>query len=252
MIPSITPNWIGAPANVGAFTTLRSGGISQSPYDDGLSGQNGLNLAGHVGDNPEHVEHNRTLLRTQIPSEPAWLAQVHGTHVVDAATVDNQPEADASFTTARNTVCAVLTADCLPVLFCDTAGTVVAAAHAGWRGLAGGVLEQTVQRMRDAGAKEIIAWLGSAIGPQQFEVGEDVREAFADKNANAASAFQPRMGHNGKYLADLYALAKLALANAGVTRVFGGNHCTVTERERFYSYRRAGVTGRMVSVIWLK
>ncbi len=252
MISMLTPNWIGAPPNIGAFTTLRNGGISQYPYDDGQTGQNGLNLALHVGDNPDHVQHNRALLRTRIPAEPAWLTQVHGTQVVDAASAGSQPEADASFTTQRNTACAVLTADCLPVLFCDTAGMVVAAAHAGWRGLANGVLEQVVQRMRAAGARDVLAWLGPAIGPQQFEVGEDVRQAFANEESQTESAFQPQAQAPGKYLADLYALARWALHNAGVTRISGGDHCTVTESKRFYSYRRDGVTGRMASVIWLK
>jgi len=252
MIDTIVPNWIGAPANIGAFTSLRAGGVSLAPYDDGCSGQNGFNLAAHVGDIPEHVAQSRALLRSLLPAEPAWLTQVHGTNVVDASGVKNVPEADASLTTQSGVVCAILTADCLPVLFCDTAGSVVAAAHAGWRGLAGGILEQTVQQMRTAGAGDILAWLGPAIGPLQFEVGEDVLNAFIARLERNRSAFQPIAGQAGKYLADIYQLARQALSGAGVERISGGGLCTVSDASRFYSYRRDQVTGRMASLIWLK
>jgi YfiH family protein len=247
----IFPNWSDAPANIGALTTLRQGGVSPPPYDDG-SGGGGLNLGMHVGDRPEHVQRNRDLLQTLLPAQPIWLSQIHGATVVDAAEAWGTPEADASVTTRRGVVCAIQTADCLPVLLSDTAGQVVGAAHAGWRGLAGGILENTVARMRDAGAGEILAWLGPAIGPRQFEVGEEVRDAFAALDAATRTAFQPVVGQAGKYLADIYQLARFALARAGVTRVFGGDFCTVTDERRFYSYRRNRITGRMASLIWIK
>ena len=198
----ITPDWIDAPKNIAAFTTLRQGGFSVSPYGDGL-GAGGFNVALHVGDEWQHVQQNRTLLRTVLPSEAVWLTQVHGTAVVDAARVEINavPEADASFATRSGVVCAIQTADCLPVLFCDMAGRVVANAHAGWRGLAEGVLENTVMRMREAGAGEIMAWLGPAIGAEKFEVGEDVFQAFTHQNAKAQQAFKTASSAH-KYLAD--------------------------------------------------
>jgi YfiH family protein len=194
-----------------------------------------------------------------LPGAPAWISQVHGVAVVDAVSVGlGQPVrvADASIATVPGVVCAVLTADCLPVLFADLAGTVVGAAHAGWRGLAAGVLGETVAAMRAAGAGEITAWLGPAIGPTQFEVGSDVLESFL-ANAGAQSeqvraAFKPFEGRPGKYLADMNALARLMLARDGITKVWGGDHCTASERHRFYSYRRDGVTGRQASLIWLR
>jgi YfiH family protein len=256
----ITPDWPDAPANIGALASTRRGGASTGPYDDGTGG-GGLNLGLHCGDVPEHVQANRAAVRALLPGAPAWISQVHGIAVVDAASV--QPGApvrvaDASIATAPGVVCAVLTADCLPVLFADLAGTVVGAAHAGWRGLAAGVLGETVGAMRAAGAGDITAWLGPAIGPTRFEVGPDVLEAFL---AGAASpqaqqqvkaAFAPYEGRPGKYLADMNALARSMLARDGVTRVWGGEHCTASERDRFYSYRRDGVTGRQASLIWLR
>jgi polyphenol oxidase len=247
----IIPEWPDSSANVGALSTTRAGGTSQDPYGDGAGG-GGLNLGMHVGDDPEAVQRNRTLLRSVLPSEPAWLSQVHGTRVVDAATAENIPEADASIATRPGVVCAIQTADCLPVLFCDAGGKVVGAAHAGWRGLAGGVLENTVARMRDVGATDVLAWLGPAIGPQCFEVGQDVCDAFVSKGADMACAFQPIAGSPGKYLADIYALARRQLQQVGVFQVSGGGLCTVTEQKRFYSFRREKVTGRMASLIWLK
>ena len=245
------PDWLHAPSNVGALSTLRRGGCSRPPYDDGQGG-GGLNLATHVGDLPQDVERNRALLRHHLPADPTWLSQVHGSTVIDAADATGVPEADASIATRAGVVCAIMTADCLPVLFCDRAGRVVAAAHAGWRGLAAGVLELTVARMRAAGGGDIMAWMGPAIGAQRFEVGEDVWEAFAGRDARLAAAFQAVEGKAGKYLADIYRLARAALERAGVTEVSGGGWCTVNDAERFYSYRRDGVTGRMASLIWLK
>lgn len=248
----IVPEWSGITDTIGALSTTRRGGRSSVPYDDGEGG-GGLNLGIHVGDDPENVRRNRALLKTILPAEPAWLSQVHGARVVDAAMVgDMPPDADASISTVPGVVCAIQTADCLPVLFCDSGGRVVGAAHAGWRGLAGGVLENTVAAMRNAGASEIMAWLGPAIGPQCFEVGHDVFEAFAGKDGEMAKAFEPVAGSAGKYFADIYALARRTLVLAGVTQVSGGRMCTVTERQRFYSYRRDKVTGRMASLIWLK
>lgn len=247
----IIPDWPDLPANVGALSTTRRGGVSLAPYDDG-SGTGGLNLGTHVADCQLHVRENRNLLRAVLPAEPAWLAQVHGTAVVDAAGLSDVPEADASFATAKGVVCAIMTADCLPVLFCDRPGRVVAAAHAGWRGLSDGILEKTVSRMRAAGAGEILAWLGPAIGPEYFEVGEDVRQAFVAHDASASDAFKPIVAQGGKYLADITTLARTRLRNAGVHCISGGGYCTVGDARRFFSYRRDKVTGRMASLIWLK
>lgn len=245
----LTPHWPDAPANIGALTTLRGGGVSAAPYDDGQGG-GGLNLGVHVGDDPACVQRNRALLQGVLPGRPAWLNQVHGVAVADAAQVQAGlvPEADASFAAAPGAVCAIMTADCLPVLFCSADGGVVAAAHAGWRGLANGVLEGTLQAMRAAGAGEILAWLGPAIGPQRFEVGADVLAAF--QPVAPAAAFVPLAGQPGKYLADIYALARAVLRRHGVDSIAGGEHCTVSEPARFYSYRRDGVTGRQASLIW--
>lgn len=247
----IIPDWTDVPANVAALSTTRNGGFSQVPYDDGTGG-GGMNLGMHVGDAPETVLRNRMLLRTLLPAEPAWLSQVHGVKVLNAADVENAPEADATIATQPGVVCVIQTADCLPVLFCDAFGRVVGAAHAGWRGLAGGILENTVSCMRAAGADEILAWMGPAIGPQCFEVGQDVFDAFAGREANMAAAFKPMHEQSGKYLADLYMLARMALRNAGVAKIYGGGLCTVSDKSRFYSYRRDKITGRMASLIWLK
>ena len=252
----VIPDWPDAPANIGALATTRRGGVSQAPYDDGRGG-GGLNLGLHVGDDPVRVAENRDRLQAALPGRPAWIAQVHGADVVDAATVGvGQPvrTGDASIAKAPGIVCAILTADCLPVLFADRAGKVVGAAHAGWRGLAGGVLGQTVAAMRALGTGEITAWMGPAIGPQAFEVGQDVFDSFAAAlpGHDVGFAFQRRAEHVGKYLADMFALARLMLAQDGVTSVAGGDRCTHTEVDRFYSYRRDGVTGRQASLIWLK
>lgn len=251
MLDYIIPVWPDATDRVGALSTVRRGGISPAPYDDGLGG-GGLNLATHVGDSPGAVAHNRALLQAVMPARPVWLTQVHGNVVVDAATVSARPvEADASFTTRQGIACTIMSADCMAVLLRDRLGTVVAAAHAGWRGLASGVLENTVQAMRRAGGAELMAWLGPAIGPRHFEVGEDVRQAFTRLGEAALQAFVPIAGSPGKHLADLALLARLALTQAGVTHVVGGHDCTVSQPQRFYSFRRDRITGRMASCIWL-
>lgn len=236
----LLPDWP-APKHVRALQTTRVGGVSSGVYA-------GLNLGSHVGDDVAHVAENRSLLRKYLPNEPFWLNQVHGTDVVNAANAGTLATADASYASGAGQVCAVLTADCLPVLFCSDDGAVVAAAHAGWRGLAAGVLERTAASMRVPGNR-LLAWLGPAIGPAAFEVGEDVRNAFSGADAHAARAFF-RHGH-GKYLADIYHLARIRLAKAGIEGVFGGELCTVTDPARFYSYRRDGVTGRQATLIWL-
>lgn len=251
MIDLLQPDWPDLPGAVHALSTRRGGGVSGAPWDDGHGG-GGLNLGMNSGDTPQNVLENRARLRTELPAEPVWLKQVHGIRVVDAASVTDVPEADASFTTQPGVVCAILTADCMPVLFADSQGRVVGAAHAGWRGLAGGVLEATLAAMRDAGAQDITVWMGPAIGPACFEVGEDVREAFASENGEAASAFIPRPDRPGKYHCDLYALARQRLRSAGVQSIHGGGHCTVTQKDEFYSYRRDRVTGRMATLIWME
>ena len=237
----IVPGWP-APARVKCLMTTRAGGVSSAPWDS-------LNLGDHVGDDPTHVSANRAHLRQQLPAEPGWLKQVHSARVVELGREAN-PEADASFTRQTAQVCAVLTADCLPVLFCDRAGSVVAAAHAGWRGLAVGVLESTVAAMQ-VPPGDVLAWLGAAIGPQAFEVGDEVRQAFVAQHPEAAAAFLPHGSAPGKWLADIYQLARIRLNHAGVQAVYGGGRCTFSEADSFYSYRRDGVTGRMASLIWL-
>ena len=240
--PLLQAGWP-APAAVRTLLTTRQGGVSQPPYDS-------FNLGTHVGDQPEAVAANREQLRLLLPDEPAWLNQVHGTNVVDAAEIgETLLDADASFSRQPGKVCVVMTADCLPVLLCDDAGSVVAAAHAGWRGLCDGVLEAAVSATAVAPAT-LMAWLGPAIGPDAIEVGAEVRAAFIACDPAAAAAFTD-IGE-GKYLADIYQLARQRLAAAGVSRVYGGDDCTVIERERFFSYRRDGITGRMASLIWLQ
>jgi len=279
----IRPDWP-APAKVRAAMTTRTGGVSAGSYES-------LNL-GLGGDDPARVAENRRRLRAALalPGEPGWLKQVHGVTVVQLGDspshrsrgegwgegASNAPhpdplptfvgrgddsclfEADASFTTQPGIVCAVQAADCLPVLFCDDAGSVVAAAHAGWRGLAAGVLEATVRAL-PAQPAALMAWLGAAIGPQSFEVGAEVRDAFVAAAPAAATAFVPLPRHSReggnpvfpKFHADLYALARQRLAAAGVTRVSGGGLDTLRERARFFSYRRDGRCGRMAALAWL-
>lgn len=241
----ILPDWP-APPTVRALITTRAGGVSRGAYA-------GLNLGLSSGDDIEAVTRNRASLRQWLPAEPLWLRQVHGTTVAEADAMEGNPEADAAVARRTGTVCAALTADCLPLLMCDEAGTVVAAAHAGWRGLSSGVIERTL-RVMDRPPEALLAYLGPAIGPAAYEVGAEVREAFvaADRGGDpeAEAAFTP--GKPGKFYADLYALARRRLARSGVVRVYGGGYCTYTERERFYSYRRDGATGRMASLIWIQ
>lgn len=255
----IIPHWPDAPANIGALATTRHGGVSVAPYDDGQGG-GGLNLGLHCGDDAAMAQENRARLAALLPGRPAWISQVHGIAVADAASVQpGQPVqvADASVASAPGVVCAVMTADCLPVLLADMDGKVVGAAHAGWRGLAGGVLAETVKAMRARGAGEITAWMGPAIGPTRFEVGIDVLDTFVAAAAPGQldavrAAFQPYAGRPGKYFADIYALGRLYLARDGVTRVAGGEYCTATQAELFFSYRRDHITGRQASLIWIK
>lgn len=246
----ITPEWP-APDKVRAFSTVRSGGFSAAPYHGNVSGTGGLNLGLHVGDDPVTVLKNRALLKKWLPSEPVWLNQVHGTDIVDAGNVSGVPDADASFTMQKDVVCVVMTADCLPVLLCSADGAAVAAVHAGWRGLAGGVLEKVVDSLRKKNGSGIMAWLGPAIGPAAFEVGEDVRKAFLYKSEEFSGAFREKKGGEGKYLADIYELARRTLKKTGVSGIYGGNFCTVTDSGRFYSYRRDKITGRMATGIWI-
>jgi YfiH family protein len=239
MIEYIVPDWQ-VPAHVKAISTLRSGGASKGNWQ-------GLNLAQHVADNPEHVMHNRQLLQQNlaINEDIYWLQQIHGTRVVAAGDADNT--ADAVYSSQPGEVCAVLTADCLPVLFSNSQGTQVAAAHAGWRGLVAGVLEATVHTFDPS--DQVHAWLGPAIGPQAFEVGAEVRQAFVQHSAQAEQAFTPsRPGH---WMADIYQLARQRLNAAGVQQVSGGGLCTYSDAKRFYSYRRDQCTGRMASLVWL-
>jgi polyphenol oxidase len=242
----LLPDWP-APARVRAACTTRPGGVSQGVYAS-------LNMGRSGGDDSAAVSENRRRVHQALglPAAPCWIRQVHGVRAVrmpQAASAPD-PEADASFTVEPGVVCAVQAADCMPVLFCDRAGTVVAAAHAGWRGLAGGVLERTVAAL-GVPPGQLLAWLGPAIGPEAFEVGEEVREAFVATDAAAAGAF--RAGAvAGKHYADLFALARLRLAQAGVSQVSGGGLSTHADPARFYSYRRDGVTGRMAALIWLE
>ncbi len=242
MTKIITPQWP-VPAGVRACSSTRVGGVSAVPYDS-------LNLGAHCGDDPQDVEENRRRFyeAAGLPSRPVWLEQVHGVNVLRLTGEDYPSKrADASWSDIPGQVCAVMTADCLPVLFCNLAGTEVAAAHAGWRGLCEGVLEETVACFGDK-PENILAWLGPAIGPQAFEVGPEVREAFMARDAAADSAFRPV---GGKYYTDIYQLARQRLARLGITRVYGGDRCTLSEKGDFFSYRRDRTTGRMASFIWL-
>lgn len=236
----IVPDWPAA-ATVRALITTRAGGSSRGPYKS-------LNLGMRVNDSADAVAANRAILRSQLPAEPAWLSQVHGTRVVEADAVTTPVEADASFTRSPGTVCTVLVADCLPVLLADRHGSVVAAAHAGWRGLAAGVIESAIATMT-CPPDQLIAYLGPAIGADAFEVGEDVYQAFLSQDALARQAFRPHAP--GKWLADLFLLARQRLAASGVSAVYGGGMCTFSDPRRFFSHRRDRVTGRMAALIWL-
>ena len=243
----IFPDWP-APPRVKAFFTSRAGGVSGDPYDS-------LNLGAHVGDSQLAVAENRARLGALLPAVPLWLNQTHGVNVLRLGATGASglapAEADASVTDAKNSVCAVLVADCLPVLFCADDGSRVGAAHAGWRGLLSGVLERTVDALGCA-PTEVIAWLGPAIGANAFEVGSDVFDAFTSASGGDAAAFRPIAERPGKFFADIYALARWRLQRTGVTKIFGGQFCTVSDRTRFFSYRRDGQTGRMAALIWLE
>jgi YfiH family protein len=244
----IIPVWP-APKQVRALQTTRAGGVSSAPYDS-------LNLGDHVGDAPLAVERNRILLNTLLPSEPVWLEQAHGKVVVNADRTDCLPQADACIARHRQTVCVVMTADCLPILLCDQQGSIVGAAHAGWKGLAAGVIEATVQEMNVA-PRNLMAWMGPAISQQAFEVGHEVHAAFIAAHPQAESAFIPApkeegKGEGKKWFADIYALARLRLNALGITQIYGGDRCTYREGELFFSYRRDGMTGRMGTFIWLE
>jgi len=231
-----------APRCVRALSTTRLGGLSRAPYDS-------LNLALHVGDDPQAVLRNRQWLarRLGLPSEPAWLTQVHGCTLVRVGVQPSECEGDASYAEGPGSVCAVLTADCLPILLCDRSGSRVAAVHAGWRGLAAGVIEAAVAGFPDP-AGNLLAWMGPAIGPQAFEVGDDVLRAFAATDPWCEQAFR---AHRGRWLADIFALARRRLELLGVGFIGGGDLCTVSDPARFYSYRRDSITGRMASLIWI-
>ena len=218
-----------------------SGGVSRGPYAT-------CNIGLHTGDDIAAVQANRCILRRFLPAEPKWLAQKHGTVVVDADDIEHVPDADGAVARRPGTVCAIMVADCVPVFFADRAGTVVAAAHAGWRGLASGVLQRTIRHM-DVTPRDILAYLGPGIGPAAFEVGKDVRDAFVSQDEAARAAFVAIA--EGKWLADLFSLVRRTLASAGVMAVYGGEHCTVSDPARFYSYRRERTTGRMAALIWL-
>ena len=240
----ITPDWP-APAQVRALTTCRDGGVSGGCYAS-------LNLGNHVGDKALSVQQNRDILfkQMQLPAKPLWLDQIHSTKVVEHSGrhVDMPIQADATFTRNEGLVCAVMTADCLPILLCNQGGTVVAALHAGWRGLLTGVVENTIDQLGEV--EDLLAWCGPAIGPGRFEVGIEVEKAFVEKKSVMKQAFQQT--DQTHFLADLYALARMTLLHCGVKNIFGGEYCTYNHANQFYSYRREPITGRMASLIWIQ
>lgn len=250
-IKKIKPDWL-VPERIHAFCTTRSGGVSKSPFDT-------LNLGLNAGDDLVDVLQNRKIVRSDLPGEPIWLKQIHGVTVSTPASRNSLLgpfEADAAVTNVPNEVLAILTADCMPVLFACKSGTVVGAAHAGWRGLSGGVLSNTVQEMLDLSPdlnpSDILVWMGPAIGSTTFEVGEDVLQAFAKQGQSILSkAFKPITSSPGKYLADLYLLAQDQLRSLGIVHINGGDFCTFTDKENFFSYRRDAKTGRFASFVWL-
>ena len=241
----INPNG-NVPKNIHAFTTPREGGVSLAPYFS-------FNLGDHVGDNKSAVKTNRTLLveKFGLPQTPIFLTQTHSTRVIQLPYSGQNIEADAVYTNVPHQVCAVMTADCLPVLFTTASCNEVAAAHAGWRGLCDGILEETVKYFQ-AKPEDIIAWFGPAIGPTAFQVGIDVVKQFVAVDEKAKLAFQPDAIEEGKYLGNLYQIASQRLNNLGITQIYGGNHCTFNEKELFFSYRRDNQTGRMASLIWFE
>ncbi len=235
----LTPDWP-APANIHAATTLRTGGVSVMPYDS-------LNPATHVGDDANCVRENRHRIKTMLalPAEPVWLEQTHSNLVINAGQATTLQQADASYTNAAGVVCAVMTADCLPLLICSTDGKKIAAIHAGWKGLLAGIVSNTLAALATT---DVLVWLGPAIGADCFEVGAEVRTAFVEKFAPFTAGFTQTSEH--KYLANIYQLARIELAARGVEAVYGGDFCTFTDTERFYSYRRDAQTGRMATLIW--
>jgi YfiH family protein len=262
MLTRILPDWP-APNWVRAITTTREGGISQGSFAS-------LNLAAHVKDNPISVAQNRLTLSQEynFMYEPLWLHQTHSSSVVQVKTPHPNPlpqgerghegikfaehgiDADGAWTQLTGVPCVVLTGDCLPLLLCDSQGTLVAAIHCGWKGILGGIIEQSLKEIGLHAQGEILAWLGPAIGPQAFEVGNDVRDLFISQDLQASHAFKP-IDKPGKWLADIYLLAKQRLQKVGVRSIYGGEYCTYTDQDRFYSYRRDGETGRMATLIWL-
>jgi len=236
----IVPDWPAA-KRVRSLVTTRAGGVSSGAFAS-------LNLSVRVGDDPQCVARNRAILRASLPADPAWMKQVHGAAVIDPARAAPDTEADGAVTRSSGRVCAVMTADCLPVFLSERAGRAAGVAHAGWRGLAGGIVESVVRAM-EVPAEDLIAYIGPGIGAHRYEVGEEVRKAFVDRDPGANASFAPH--RDGKYLADLYALARRRLAAAGVTEVYGGEFCTAND-ERFFSFRRDHTTGRMASLIWLE
>lgn len=239
----LLPDWP-APSNIGALVTTRMGGVSCPPYQ-------AFNLALHVDDQPASVLENRRQLQRLLGtgSRFQWLNQVHGTRVVKALLGGGEQAADGLYSREPNVVCAILTADCLPVFFCTADGQQVALAHAGWRGLAAGILEQTLDTFT-VPSQDLLVWLGPAIGPRHFKVGDEVRDIYLSVSGSFAEAFLSQS--KGYWLADLYRLATLRLNMRGVKAIYGGDHCTFADTERFYSYRRDGLTGRMASLIWIK
>ncbi len=237
--PWLSADWP-APDSIQAGTTLRRGGVSINAYAS-------LNPAQHVGDDLQHVKQNRDEITVflDLPSEPVWLTQTHGIHAIDVGSDPNR-NADAAFTTERDNVCCVMTADCLPLLICSRDGSFVAAVHAGWRGLLAGVIENT---LKQSPKTDILVWLGPAIGQECFEVGDEVRTAYLQKSQAYVPAFSAHK--QGKWLADIYQLARITLLMHGVENIYGGGLCTVCDAENFYSYRRDGMTGRMASLIWI-
>jgi polyphenol oxidase len=235
----LIPDWP-APGNIHAATTLRSGGVSTGLYAS-------MNPALHVGDQKDLVLQNRQMLKEllHLPSEPVWLNQIHSNFVIDAAKTESLPEGDASYSSKPGIVCTVMTADCLPLLVCDSSGTYIAAIHAGWRGLLTGIITNTIKNLPKS---DLMVWLGPAIGRQSFEIGSEVRDVFMDKSQEFATAFT--QAGNEKWLADIYLLARIELIQLGIENIFGGNFCTVTDQTRFFSYRRDQDTGRMATLIW--
>ncbi|MBC7008540.1 peptidoglycan editing factor PgeF [Pseudoalteromonas sp. BZK2] len=237
----IKPAWT-APNTVSALSTIRQGGVSVAPFDS-------FNVGLHVGDDEQAVLANRALLTNQLPNPAVWLNQTHSSDVIvidEKSDLSQVRAADALYTRLVKQPLAIMTADCLPVLLCSSSGDEVAAVHGGWRGLAQAILANTVSHFQ-APANDIIAWLGPAIGPSQFEVGQEVKDSFCLQNPVHQQAFTAK---HEKYMADIYLLARQQLAQLGVVKIYGGEYCTVTDKSQFFSYRRDGQTGRMASLIW--